>query len=48
MMEQRCIVCGCPCADHVPLRYLLRVWTRHYGGQLLGAVLGRLVMVGRG
>ncbi|BBU22177.1 hypothetical protein [Mycobacterium xenopi] len=27
--EARCIVCGCPAADHVALRYPLRAWLRH-------------------
>lgn len=27
--EARCLQCGCPIADHIPLRYALRVLALH-------------------
>jgi hypothetical protein len=27
--ESRCLICGCPQIDHVPIRYPLRVWLLH-------------------
>ncbi len=26
---RRCMACGCPAYDHVPLRYPLRAWLLH-------------------
>lgn len=26
---RRCVLCGCPAVDHVPLRYVLRAWLKH-------------------
>ena len=27
--EQRCLLCGQPCADHIAWRYWWAVWWRH-------------------
>lgn len=27
--EARCIYCGCPCIDHVAIRYAIRAWLLH-------------------
>jgi len=29
MDTRRCIVCGCPCIDHVPLSYVLKALFWH-------------------
>lgn len=34
--EARCIVCGCPVADHIPLRYVVKAWIWHRVAVLLG------------
>lgn len=28
-LTDRCIECGCPVGDHVPLRYWLKAWVKH-------------------
>lgn len=40
MDTRRCIECGCPNQDHIPLRYVWRVWRRHHMWALINK-LGR-------
>ena len=28
-MTARCVVCGEPVADHLPLKYALKAWVKH-------------------
>lgn len=35
MDTRRCIECGAPACDHVPLKYVARVWWRHHFWSLL-------------
>lgn len=36
-----CLTCGHPTCDHVPLRYVLRPWVRHY-------LLSKLAVLSKG
>lgn len=36
--EARCIFCGNPAIDHLPLRYVLRAWLAHQIGRVMAWV----------
>lgn len=39
----RCITCGTPMCDHVPIRYAIRAWVKHRLCLSIGYICGRFL-----
>jgi hypothetical protein len=39
--EARCLICGTPSVDHLPLRYVVRAWVWHRFHTLVERIVSR-------